>query len=137
MATGLTLAATCRSSHFVNSRLYLTRPVPTLNGILSCLDLYYIREITSYTQRFTSYTDSVQLTDNRQTSHIELNVVFPDFAELWPDEHDNQLAAFDRFVDQASNLFPKMKMQGSPRLFETKADGGVRSAGRLSLDSQI
>jgi hypothetical protein len=117
--------------------LYLTRPVPILNDILSCLDLYYIRKITFYTQRFTSYTDSLHLTDNRQTSHIELNVVFPDFAELWPDEHGNQLAAFDRFVDQASNLFPKMKMQGSPRLFETEADGSVRSAGRLSLDSQI
>jgi hypothetical protein len=95
--------------------LYLTRPVSMLNDILCSLDLYYICKITFFTQRFSSYTDTLHSTDNRQTSHIELKVVFPDFAELWPVEHDNQLAAFNRFVEQASSLFPTMKMQGPPR----------------------
>jgi hypothetical protein len=130
----------CYLSTFAFRRLtvlYLARPVPMLNDILSCLDLSYIRKITFYPQRFTSYTDSLHLTDNRLTSHIALNVVFPDSAELWPGENDNQMAAFDRFVDQASYLFPKIKIHGYARLFQTEADGSPRSAGRPSLDSQI
>lgn len=78
----------CYLSAFVLRQLVvlnLARPVPMLNDILeTCLDLSYIRKITLYTQRFTSYTDSLHLTDNRRTSHIEFSVVFPDFAQLWP-----------------------------------------------------
>ena len=131
----------CYLSTFAFRRLtvlYLARPVPMLNDILeTCLDLSNIRKITFYTQRFTSYTESLHLNDNRQTSHIELGVVFPDFAELCPGENENHMAAFDRFVDHASYLFPKIKMQGSPRSIRTEADGSVRTLGRLSVDDQI
>jgi hypothetical protein len=109
-----------------------------LNDILeTCLDLSYIRKTTLYTQRFTSYTDSLHLTDNPRTSDIEFSVVFPDFAQLWPGGNENQMAAFDRFVDHASYLFPKITKECSPRLFGTETGGSARFAGRLSVDDQI
>lgn len=118
--------------------LNLARPVPMLNDILeTCLDLSCIRKITLYTQPFTSYTDSLHLTDNRRTSHIEFSVVFPDFAQLWPAGNEIQMEAFDRFVDHASYLFPKITMEHPPRMFQTETEGSARSAGRLSVDDQI
>lgn len=116
-------------SAFVCRRLtvrHLDRPVQMLNDILeTCLDLSSILTITLYTQQFTSYTDSIHLSDNRRTNHIVLNVVFPDFAELWPGDDDIQMAAFDRFVGHASYIFPKIRMQGSPRFLRTEADGSA------------
>lgn len=93
--------------------LNLERPIPILNDILEiCPDLPSTREITLHLNRFTSYFDDFHFNDNLRTLHIELIIIVHEFAELWPNAEDQQTRAFDRFLDVARYLYPKLRLEG-------------------------
>lgn len=91
----------------------LERPIPILNDIMEiCPDLSSTHYITLYLYDFTSYLGDLHYNDNHRTLHIELTLVFPDFAEIWSEADEQQTRAFDRFMVDVSYLYPKLRLDG-------------------------
>jgi hypothetical protein len=92
----------------------LERPARALHNLMEvCPDLSTIQYITLYLHRFTSYLDLFYSDDDGQALHIDLTIVFPDFAELWPCVGDQQKLAYDQFLETVTYLFPKLVVQGN------------------------
>jgi hypothetical protein len=94
--------------------LNVERPARALHDLMEmCPELSTIQNITLYPHRFTSYTDLFHSNDDGRARHIELTIVFPDFAELWPCVGDQQKVAYDQFLEAISHFFPKLVVQGT------------------------
>jgi hypothetical protein len=78
-----------------------------------CPDLSTIQNITLYLHRFASYTDLLYLNDDTRARHIELTIVFPDYAELWPCVGDQQKVAYEQFIEAVSYHFPRLVVRST------------------------
>lgn len=92
----------------------LERPARALHDLMEmCPDLSIIQNITLYLHRFISYTDLLYSNDDTRARHIELTIVFPDCAELWPCVGDQQKVAYNQFIKAVSYHFPRLVVRGT------------------------